>query len=259
MTMRTKCCICAANKAIVVISQQKGFRNGKVGKIQGGCLCGAIRFEAAGPAEKPHSCSCKQCQRHTGSLTALWVEFAAKDVSWTGPGGKPATYRSSDNSSRAFCPTCGSSLGAIDDAPVVALLLGTFDSNNRAELAPDYHSYISKRPDGGNLHYRKEPADLDKRDISGEFRKRLATLVERSGLNQSAFAARAGIDRSALSQLLSGASTRLPRSETLANIASIGGVTIDWLLGLTAREGQTANCAPRWKSAKGRTTRTKPR
>lgn len=80
---------------------------------------------------------------------------------------------------------------------------------------------------------------MDKRDISGEFRKRLAALVDRSGFNQSAFAARAGIDRSALSQLLSGASTRLPRSETLANIASIGGVTIDWLLGLTAREGQT--------------------
>lgn len=80
---------------------------------------------------------------------------------------------------------------------------------------------------------------LDKRDLSGEFRKRLSSLVERSGLNQSAFAARAGLDRSALSQLLSGASTRLPRSETLASIAIGNGVTIDWLLGLTAREGQT--------------------
>ena len=80
---------------------------------------------------------------------------------------------------------------------------------------------------------------MDKRDLSGEFRKRLTALVERSGLNQSAFAARAGLDRSALSQLLSGSSTRLPRSETLAAIAVMNGVTIDWLLGLTAREGQT--------------------
>ncbi len=80
---------------------------------------------------------------------------------------------------------------------------------------------------------------MDKRDLSGEFRKRLGALIERSGLNQSAFAARAGIDRSALSQMLSGASTRLPRSETLAFIAAMNGVTIDWLLGLTAREGQT--------------------
>ncbi len=80
---------------------------------------------------------------------------------------------------------------------------------------------------------------MDKRDISGEFRKRLNALIERAGQNQSAFAARVGIDRSALSQMLSGATTRLPRSETLASIASGNGVTIDWLLGLTAREGQT--------------------
>jgi transcriptional regulator with XRE-family HTH domain len=80
---------------------------------------------------------------------------------------------------------------------------------------------------------------MDKRDLSGEFRKRLNTLIGRTGLNQSAFAARVGIDRSALSQMLSGATTRLPRSETLASIASGNGVTIDWLLGLTAREGQT--------------------
>jgi transcriptional regulator with XRE-family HTH domain len=80
---------------------------------------------------------------------------------------------------------------------------------------------------------------LDKRDISAEFRKRLALLVTRSGLNQSAFSARAKIDRSALSQLLSGASTRLPRSETLVTIATANGVTLDWLLGLTAEQGQT--------------------
>ena len=80
---------------------------------------------------------------------------------------------------------------------------------------------------------------MDKRDLTGEFRKRLATLIERSGQNQSAFAARVGIDRSALSQMLSGASTRLPRSETLAFIAAMNGVTIDWMLGLTSREGQT--------------------
>ena len=31
-------------------------------------------------------------------------------------------------------------------APVVALVLGSFDSNNRKELAPQYHSYVGKRP-----------------------------------------------------------------------------------------------------------------
>lgn len=86
------------------------------------------------------------CQRHSGALTLAWVEFPADRVAWTGPGGAPATWRSSAKSSRAFCPHCGSTLGAIDDAPVVALVLGVFDSANRRELAPTSHSHRSRRP-----------------------------------------------------------------------------------------------------------------
>ncbi|SEM69430.1 Uncharacterized conserved protein [Pseudomonas sp. ok272] len=93
----------------------------------GGCLCGWIRFAALGPADNPHTCECRFCQQHTGALSAPWVEFPRERVTWTGEGGMPATFRSSDYSSRAFCPRCGSSIGAIDDAPTVALLLGGFD------------------------------------------------------------------------------------------------------------------------------------
>ena len=78
---------------------------------------------------------------------------------------------------------------------------------------------------------------VDKRDLSSLFRERLKMLVRRSDLNQSGFAAAVGIDRSALSQLLSGATTRLPRAETLLNIASENKVSLDWLLGLSQDEG----------------------
>jgi hypothetical protein len=113
---------------------------------EGGCLCGAIRYSAIGPALKPHTCSCRLCQRHSGALTQMWAEFAQEQVTWTGPGGKPAVWRSSEWSSRAFCPKCGSTIGAIDDKPTLALAVGTFDSPNRKELAPQFHSYVSKRP-----------------------------------------------------------------------------------------------------------------
>lgn len=113
----------------------------------GGCLCGAIRFVATGPGAQPHTCSCKMCRRHTGALTAAWVEFPKTAVTWTGAGGAPATFRSSDYSSRAFCPACGSSLGAIDDAPTIALLLGAFDAPLPAELRPLSHSFATERPD----------------------------------------------------------------------------------------------------------------
>jgi hypothetical protein len=112
----------------------------------GGCLCGAIRFEATGTPGKPHSCSCGMCRRHSGAPTLVWVEYPRDAVRWTGPGGAPATWRSSAYSSRAFCPACGSSIGAIDDAPVIALVIGAFDAPNRRALAPVTHSYRGARP-----------------------------------------------------------------------------------------------------------------
>ena len=78
---------------------------------------------------------------------------------------------------------------------------------------------------------------MDKRDLASVFRSRLETLVQRSGDNQSAFAARIGIDRSALSQLLAGGATRLPRAETLVAIAAAHNVSLDWLLGVSQDEG----------------------
>lgn len=113
---------------------------------EGGCLCGQVRFRATGPVGWPHTCSCQMCQRHSGALTLAWAEFPRDRVHWTGPGGAPATWRSSGKSSRAFCPTCGSTLGAIDDGPVVALVIGSFDAPNRQALAPVGHSYVSRRP-----------------------------------------------------------------------------------------------------------------
>jgi transcriptional regulator with XRE-family HTH domain len=85
---------------------------------------------------------------------------------------------------------------------------------------------------------------IDKRDASRLFRNRLAGLLFRSGLNRSQFAAAVGLDRSALSQLLSGETARLPRAETLIRIAATQSVSLDWLLGLSQDEGVSAEIRP---------------
>jgi transcriptional regulator with XRE-family HTH domain len=69
------------------------------------------------------------------------------------------------------------------------------------------------------------------------FRDRLLSVMARRGLSQSAFAREAGLDRSTLAQLLNPATPRLPRAETLAAMALACGVSSDWLLGLSQREG----------------------
>ncbi|MEI6640531.1 MAG: helix-turn-helix domain-containing protein [Novosphingobium sp.] len=80
---------------------------------------------------------------------------------------------------------------------------------------------------------------MDKRQLAEVFRTRLSNVFERSRLSQSAFADGIGIDRSALSLLLSGRTVRLPRVETLLAIAQRHAVTIDWLLGVSQDEGVT--------------------
>ncbi len=69
-----------------------------------------------------------------------------------------------------------------------------------------------------------------------EFRSRLRSVIDRTGLSFAAFARKAGIDRSTLSQLLDSDADRLPRAETLAAIAAGSNVSVDWLLGLSQRE-----------------------
>ncbi|MCC5965347.1 MAG: helix-turn-helix transcriptional regulator [Natronohydrobacter sp.] len=78
---------------------------------------------------------------------------------------------------------------------------------------------------------------MRKRESSALFRTRLVHLLAQSGLTQSRFASVIGIDRSALSQLLTGPDPRLPRAETLLSIATQFQVSVDWLLGLSEDSG----------------------
>jgi transcriptional regulator with XRE-family HTH domain len=76
----------------------------------------------------------------------------------------------------------------------------------------------------------------DRAELVRVFRERLLIVMARSGLGQSGFAKAAGIDRSTLSQILSPQNDRLPRLESVASIARIGQVSLDWLMGLREAE-----------------------
>jgi transcriptional regulator with XRE-family HTH domain len=85
---------------------------------------------------------------------------------------------------------------------------------------------------------------MDKRELGIVFRERLGMLLQRSGVGRSAFAESVGVDRSALTQLLSGQSVRLPRADTLRRISERYAVSLDWLLGLSQGETLAAEIKP---------------
>ena len=85
---------------------------------------------------------------------------------------------------------------------------------------------------------------MDRRELGPVFRERLANVLQRSGATRAAFAKSIGIDRSALTQLLSGQSTRLPRADTLRSISVRYSASLDWQLGLSQDEMLAAEIKP---------------
>ncbi|WP_417724719.1 helix-turn-helix domain-containing protein [Salipiger sp.] len=83
--------------------------------------------------------------------------------------------------------------------------------------------------------------NIDKRARALLFRTRLARAMTRSGKSQAALAREAGIDRSTVSQLLTGDGARLPNAHVVGCCATACGVSADWLLGLSERPESAAD------------------
>ena len=86
---------------------------------------------------------------------------------------------------------------------------------------------------------------MTKRQTVDVFRRRLSELIASTGETRARFAAKAGLDRSTLSQLLSEDNVRLPRADTIARIAARHSVSADWLLGLSEVPQITADVVSR--------------
>ena len=65
--------------------------------------------------------------------------------------------------------------------------------------------------------------------------------MQKKAMSQSALARRVGVDRSTISQLLSGESPRLPNAQVVAECAAALGVSADWLLSLSERPETAAD------------------
>ncbi|WP_081919496.1 GFA family protein [Acidithiobacillus ferrivorans] len=99
----------------------------------GGCLCGAILYEAIGHTVFSVNCHCRDCQRTSGGAytPALFVPETSITIS-----GEVTYYASTAYSgrkvSRGFCPKCGSQLCAkLEILPdIIGIRAGTLDDSS---------------------------------------------------------------------------------------------------------------------------------
>ena len=78
-------------------------------RFTGGCLCGALRYEASGSPQYMGHCYCEDCRKASGSGFIPFIGFAADAVRFTGPSLKFVSKAANGNNAvRNSCPRCGS-------------------------------------------------------------------------------------------------------------------------------------------------------
>jgi hypothetical protein len=77
-------------------------------RITGGCLCGAIRYEARSAPQFAGYCCCTDCRKASGSGFIPFVSFSADALTFTGTTRQfqVTSFRGSD-ATRNSCPRCG--------------------------------------------------------------------------------------------------------------------------------------------------------
>ncbi len=71
-------------------------------KVTGGCLCGAVRFDAPGPPLRVGVCHCMDCPKHRGALFQASAIHPRDSVTVTG--------QTQQYEGKHFCPRSGSSV-----------------------------------------------------------------------------------------------------------------------------------------------------
>jgi hypothetical protein len=110
--------------------------------LRGGCLCGAVRYEATGAPLWVVHCHCVECRRACGAAFATWAGYRATRVRFTTS--TPKTFASSPDVIRRFCETCGTPLSyeSTRFPGELHLMTGTFDAPNL--LTPTGHVWTDE-------------------------------------------------------------------------------------------------------------------
>ena len=111
--------------------------------LEGGCLCGAVRYRISAPPLDSGYCHCRMCQRSSGGPVQASAEIPVSG--FTLLQGELKAYRSSAMSVRHFCPHCGSQITfrAAVDPTYISVNTPTLD--RPAALAPRLHIWRESR------------------------------------------------------------------------------------------------------------------
>jgi hypothetical protein len=109
--------------------------------LEGGCLCGAVRYRISGAPRSADYCHCSMCRRAAGAPVVARLTVANDFFDWKS--GAPAVYRSSADAERYFCRECGTQLALRDEPDFLDVTLASLDSPEA--VRPRYHIWTTSR------------------------------------------------------------------------------------------------------------------
>ncbi len=111
---------------------------------KGSCLCGAVRFAAAGELRGVVYCHCSQCRKQSGHYYA--ATNVADDALTVEGGEKITWYEASPYARRGFCSICGSALfWKHNTADEIAVMAGAFEQPSA--LKEEAHIFVADKGD----------------------------------------------------------------------------------------------------------------
>lgn len=126
-------------------------------RIEGGCLCGEVRYEISSSLKHASNCHCSMCRKASGAADVSYATVTPGSFKWVKGRERLARYDSSPGVSRLFCGNCGSSLGIEEGGQLVLVTLGTVDGDPGIE--PAEHLYV-----GSAAHWQRITDDLPQHD-----------------------------------------------------------------------------------------------
>jgi hypothetical protein len=109
----------------------------------GGCLCGAIRFEADAFGGAAH-CHCSMCRKFHGAAFATLASVRREQFRWLHGEEALQHYTAANGTTRSFCRHCGSSLlFSTPRAPaqIIEIAIGCFD--DPLPVTPSAHIFVA--------------------------------------------------------------------------------------------------------------------
>jgi len=110
--------------------------------IEGGCFCGAVRYQAEGPPRRVTHCHCLHCRRTSGAPFLTWAEFDPEHFKIVK--GTPARCETRPLVTRQFCAACGTQLTFQDaeEPGSIDVTVASFDAPD--EIIPEDHLWCDR-------------------------------------------------------------------------------------------------------------------